>query len=62
MDRLVEHFDKKDPKVFFRDLAQLRQTDSLEVYISEFQRLSVMVQDVSERRLVILFTEGCLNL
>ena len=58
VDRLVERFDKKDSEVFFRDLAQLRQTDSLEVYINEFQRLSVMVQDVSERRLVILFTEG----
>ena len=58
MDRLVERFDKKDPEIFFRDLAQLRQTGSLETYISEFQRLSVMVQDVSERRLVILFTEG----
>ena len=30
----------------------------MEGYINEFQRLSVMVQDVSERRLVILFTEG----
>ena len=24
VDRLVEHFDKKDPEVFFHDLAQLR--------------------------------------
>lgn len=43
MDRLVESFDKKDLEVFFRDLAQLRQTNNLEVYIIEFQRLSVMV-------------------
>ena len=43
VDRLVERFDKKDPEVFFRDLAQLRQTDSLEGYISEFQILSITV-------------------
>ena len=36
VDKLVERFDKKDPEVFFHDLAQLRQTDSLEVYINEF--------------------------
>ena len=42
----------------FHDLAQLRQTNSLEGYISEFQRLSMMEHDVSKRRLVILFIEG----
>lgn len=31
---------------------------SLKSYISEFQKLSVMVNNISERRLVILFVEG----
>lgn len=58
MDRLVERFDKKDPKVYFRELAQLKQTGGLEYSISDFQRLSVMVSDISDRRLVVLFIEG----
>ena len=58
VDRLVERFDKKDPKVYFRELAQLKQTGRLEYFISDFQRLSVMVLEISDRRLVVLFTEG----
>ena len=58
VDRLVERFDRKDPETYFRDLAQLRQSGNLETYISDFQRLSVMVPSISERRLVVLFMEG----
>jgi hypothetical protein len=59
--RLIDRFDQGDPKLNFRDLTQLRQTGSLEVYIEEFQRLAVMVQDVSQARLMILFTEGLME-
>jgi hypothetical protein len=31
------------------------------MYIEEFQRLSVMVQDVSQSRLMMLFTEGLME-
>lgn len=58
MGRLIERFDKKDPKVYFRELAQLRQAGGLEQFINDFQKLAVMVPDISEQRLVILFTEG----
>ncbi len=58
---MVERFDKKDPKSYFRELAQLKQVESLESYIGEFQRLSVMVSNISERRLVVLFMEGLLE-
>ena len=56
--RLVHRFDRRDPEMSFRDLAQLKQTGSAEAYISDFQRISVMVTDISEARLVMLFTEG----
>jgi hypothetical protein len=56
--RLIHRFDRRDPEMSFRDLAQLRQTGSAEAFISEFQRISVMVTDISEARLVMLFTEG----
>jgi hypothetical protein len=56
--RLVHRFERRDPKLFFRDLAQLKQTGSAEAFISDFQRISVMVTDISEARLVMLFTEG----
>jgi hypothetical protein len=56
--RLIERFDKKDPEIHFRVLAQLKQTGSLESYISEFYRVGVMVTDITEPRLIMLFTEG----
>ena len=44
---LIERLDRKDPKLHFREMAQLKQTGSLEAYISEFQRVTVMVSDIS---------------
>ena len=34
--RLIERFDRKDPEMHFRELAQLRQTGSAESHISKF--------------------------
>jgi hypothetical protein len=59
--RLIDRFDQGDSKLPFRELTHLRQTGSLEVYIEEFQRLAVMVQDVSQARLMMLFTEGLME-
>jgi hypothetical protein len=56
--RLMDRFDKKDPEFHFRELAQLRQSGTPDAYISEFQRIAVMVTDVSEHRLIMLFIEG----
>ena len=56
--RLIERFDRKDPEVHFRELAQLKQTGSADAFISEFQRIAVMVTDISESRLIMLFTEA----
>ena len=46
--RLVHRFDRRDPELSFRDLAQLKQTGSAESFISDFQRILVMVIDISE--------------
>ena len=56
--KLMERFDRKDLEIHFRELAQLKQIGSVEAFISEFQRIAVMVTDVSERRLAMLFTEA----
>lgn len=48
MDALIKRFDRKDSKVYLRDLAQLKQSGGLESYISEFQRLPVMVYGILE--------------
>lgn len=48
VDRLVVRFDKKDPEVYFRDLAQLKQTRSSKHFINEFQWFLVMVLDMPE--------------
>jgi hypothetical protein len=55
--KLIDRFDQGDPELHFRELTQLMQTGSPEVYIEEFQRIAVMVQDVSQSRLVMLFTK-----
>ena len=54
--RLMEHFDKRDLEIHFRELAELKQTSNVKTFISELQRIVVMVTDVSESRLVMLFT------
>jgi hypothetical protein len=59
--RLIDRFDLGDPKLHFRELTQLRQTGTAEAYIDEFQRLAVMVQDMSPTRLMMLFTEGLME-
>ena len=56
--RLVHRFDKKDPEISFRELAELKQIGTAKAYISEFQRTSVMVTDISEAHLLMLYTEG----
>jgi hypothetical protein len=35
-DRLMDRFDRKDPEIHFKDLAQLRQTGIAEAFITEF--------------------------
>jgi hypothetical protein len=54
----MDRFDKRDPEIHFRDLAQLRQTGTTETFILEFKRVTVEVTDISEPRLIMLFTEG----
>ena len=58
VDRLVERFDKNDLEVYFQELAQLKQTSNLEYFIGEFQRLAVMVPNISKHRLIVLFIKG----
>jgi hypothetical protein len=47
-ERLMDRFDRRDPEIHFRDLAQLRQTGTAEAFVLEFQRVAVAVTDVSE--------------
>jgi hypothetical protein len=55
---LMDRFDQKDPEIHFRELAQLKQTSTPEAYIIYFQRMPVMVTNISQHRLVMLFIEG----
>ena len=54
----MEIFERKDPELPFKELAQLKQVGTLEAYMLEFEKLLVMVSDVSMPRLVLLFTKG----
>ena len=42
----------------FKELAQLKQNETSKAYMLEFQKLLVMVTDISMDHLVFLFTEG----
>jgi hypothetical protein len=35
-ERLLDRFDRRDPEIHFRDLSQLRQTDTIEAFITKF--------------------------
>jgi len=54
----MDKFNKKDLEIHFKELAQLRQTSTPDAYVTDFQRMAVMVTDISQQRLVLLFTEG----
>jgi hypothetical protein len=57
-EQLMERFDWRDPDLHFRDLTQLRQTGSVDAFITEFHRKAVAVSDISEHRLMMLFTKA----
>ena len=54
----MEIFERKDPELPFKELAQLKQLGTHEAYMLEFEKISVMVSDASMDRLVLLFTGG----
>ena len=56
--RLLDRFERKDLELHFRELAHLRQTGSVEAFVTKFQRIVVMVTNISESRLIMLFVEG----
>jgi hypothetical protein len=56
--RLIDRFDREDPELHFRELMQLKQTWSTEDFIEEFQRVAVKVPDMSESRLLMMYTKA----
>ena len=42
-------------------MAQLKQHSSLHAYVNDFQQLSFMVLNISERIFVVLFMEGLME-
>ena len=54
----MERFERKDPELPFKEIAQLKQVGTHEAYMLEFEKLSVMVSDVSMASLVLLFNKG----
>jgi hypothetical protein len=57
----MDRFDQGDRELHFWELTQLKKIGMVEAYIDEFQRLEVMVQDMSPTRLMMLFTEGLME-
>lgn len=44
--RILDRFERKDED-FFRELAALQQRSTMEAYVEEFQKISVMVPNIS---------------
>ncbi|KAH9301004.1 hypothetical protein KI387_012587, partial [Taxus chinensis] len=59
--RFIDWFDRVDPEVHFCELAHLSQQGNVEEYVANFKRLSVMIIDASERKLIVLFVEGLME-
>jgi hypothetical protein len=59
--RLIERFDRKDSKLHFRELVHLKQIGIQEAYISDIQRVSLMVSGISEGHLLMLFVKGLME-
>lgn len=57
-NKLIARFDRKDTEVYYRDLEQLRQVGFADSYINEFQQIAVMVPNMTEKRVTMLFVEG----
>jgi hypothetical protein len=55
-ERLMDRFYRRNLEIHIRDLAKLRQTNIAETLISEFHRVYVVVTDISNPRLIMLFT------
>ena len=56
--RLMERFDRRDPRYHFVELTRLKKTGSPETYIADFLRVSVMVPDLSTTQRVYMYVEG----
>ena len=56
--RLIARFDRKDTKLYYQELAHIRQAGNVESFVNEFQRIAIMVSDMSRSRRVMLFHRG----
>ena len=52
----MERFERKDPELHFKELAQMKQAGTHEAYMLEFEKISIMVSDVSMTRMVLVFS------
>ena len=50
----MERFERKDPELPFKELAQLKQVGTPEAYMLEFENILVRVSDVSMDRLFFI--------
>ena len=56
--KLSKRFDRRDHDISFRYLSHNREVGTPKEYISEFQKVVVMVTEISEARPILLFIEG----
>lgn len=54
----MSRFDQCDPKWYFQELTHLKQTKLVEEFANQFQYVSMIVGNLSQRQLTDMFIEG----
>lgn len=59
---MVNKFDqKKDYNYYFQDLASLRQQGAVDEYVSEFQKIIIIIHHILKEWLTSLFIKGLME-
>lgn len=48
--KLINRFDQRDSEWYFKEMTHLRQTGTVQEFVNQFQNLSVMVPDLSQKK------------
>lgn len=57
----MDRFERIYEEEYFRELARPQKKITIEAYVEEFQKILVMVTNISDRRIKFLFIEGLLE-
>lgn len=57
-NKLLDRFERQDANEYFDELATIRQKTNVADYVEEFQKISMMITNVAEDRIIHFFVKG----